>query len=214
MAIIWIVKLKHPLSLAALLGSLSIGGEYHPAEVDASVINRCDGLVMVDTGSSCVHLAPYEIDEAAKDIWPGSYDATVCMLAAACLNYLTLEEFGSGCRETEEELIQLLAAHPFLDYAARYRAYHTRDVCEIQSSHANGEPDDDNDTKGVQNPRVTSGPRIQKIAETLLETPNSLLALQILLYRDKAAAPLQTSGQYIKRRSSPCQSYRRLLALD
>ena len=237
MAIIWIAKLKHPLSLAALLGSLSIGGGYYPAEVDASVLDRCDGLVMVDEGSSCVHLAhfaPYEIDEAAKRIWPGSYNSTVCMLAATCLQYLMLEEFGSGCRETEEELIQLLAARPFLDYAARCWAHHIRDDCNIQSSNAHGEseredsfeaakslgisansgsqdgePDvkklsmndfngdageknvlnDDNDTKGVQDLRLTSGPRIQEIAETFLGTPNSLLALQIYLYRDEAAAP-------------------------
>lgn len=238
MAIIWIAKLKRPLSLAALLESLSIGGGFYPAEVDASVLDRCDGLVMVDEGSSCVHLAhlaPYEIDEAAKEIWLESYSSTVCMLAATCLQYLMLEEFGSGCRETEEELIQLLAARPFLDYAARCWAHHIRDDCDIQSSNAHGESerednfetakssgisensgsqdgepdvkklslndfdgdageknvsnDDNDDTKGVQDLGVTSGPRIQEIAETFLGTPNSLLALQIFLYRDEAAAP-------------------------
>ena len=234
MAIIWIANLKQPLPLAALLESLSVGKGHRPAELDASVVDRCDGLVMVDEGTSCVHLALYEIDETAKEIWPGSYDSTVCMLATTCLNYLMLAEFGSGCLETEEELIQLLAAHPFLNYAARCWAYHTRDACEIQFGHANakperdqklesvmapgteaddssqgGEPDvkvlplndsngnaceedvenDDTDMKGMQNPSMTSGPAIQENAETFLETPNSLLALQILLYRDKAAAP-------------------------
>ena len=232
MAIIWIANLKRPLSLAALLESLSIGGGYQPAEVDTSVIERCDGLVMVDEGNSYVHLAPYEIDETAKGVWPDSYNSTIYMLAATCLDYLMLKEFGSGCQETEEELIQLLAAHPFLDYAARCWAYHRRDVCDIQSSHANGkserdnsfeaakfpgtsansssqndEPDlkmlflndfdgdagkenvpNDNYTKDVQSPNVTSGPGNQEFAETFLETPNSLLALQILLYRDKATA--------------------------
>ena len=234
MAIISIAKLKRPLSLAALLECLSIGGGYQPAEVNTSVIARCDGLVMVDEGNSNVYLAPYEVDEAAKEVWPGSYNSTACMLAPTCLNYLMLGEFGSGCRETEEELIQVLAAQPFLDYAARCWTYHRRDVCEIQSSHANGEPEhnenfevakspgiwanngcqdgepdvkvlslnefdgdvgednvqnNDYNLKGAQNPSVTSGPGIQEIAETFLETPNSLLALQILLYRDKTSAP-------------------------
>ena len=232
-AIIWIAKLKRPLSLAALLESLSIGGEHQPAGVDASVIDWCDGLVMVDEGNSYVHLAPYEIDEAAKDIWSESYNTTVCMLVSTCVNYLMLEEFGRGCLETEEELIRLLAAHPFLDYAARCWAYHRRDVCGTQSSHTNGKPEyDDNfeiarfpgiwankgsqdgkpdtkvlslndfdgdagkkdvqnatDRKNVQNPTVISEPGIQDIAETWFERPNFLLALQILLYRDKAAAP-------------------------
>ena len=214
-AIIWTANLKHPLSLAALLESLNIGSEYQPAEMDASVVDKCDGLVMVDEGNSYVHLAPYEIDEAAKEIWSESYYSTVCMLAATCLNHLMLEEFGSGCRETEEELIQLLAAHPFLDYAARCWAYHRKDVCEIQSSHANGESEhddnfetakspgisaksgageedvqnDDIDMRNVQNPSVASRPGIQEITKTLLEKPNFLLALQIHLYRDKAAAP-------------------------
>ena len=232
MAIIWIAKLKQPLSLAALLESLSIGGGYQPAEVDASVIERCDGLVMVDEGNSYVHLAPYEIDETAKGVWPDSYNSTICTLAATCLEYLMLKEFGSGCRETEEELIQLLAARPFLDYAARCWAYHRRDICDIQSSHANGKPERDNNFEAakfpgtsansssqddepdlemlswtdfdgdagkknvpndnnyttVQSPNVTSGPGIQESAETFLETPNSSLALQILLYKDKATA--------------------------
>ena len=144
-AIIWIAKLKRPISLAALLESLSIDGEHQSAGVDASVIDWCDGLVMVDEGNSFVHLAPYEIDEAAKDVWSQSYDTTVCMLASTCVNYLMLEEFGSGYQETEEDLIRLLAAHPFLDYSARCWAYHRRDVCEIQSSHTNGKPEcDDN----------------------------------------------------------------------
>ena len=233
-AIIWVAKLKQPLSLAALLESLSMVGDNQPVEVDGSVIDRCGGLVMIDEGNSCVHLAPYKIDEAAKEIWPKSYHNTVCMLASTCLDYLMLEEFGGGCRETEELLIRLLAAHPFLDYAARCWAYHRRDICELQSSQANGEPERDNnfnvarfpeiwadngsqegqpdpemlssnnvdddagekdlqdDETGrmrLQNPSVTSGPGIQDITETLLEKPNFLLALQILLYRDKAAAP-------------------------
>lgn len=234
-AIIWLAKLKRPLSLAALLECLSIGGEHQPnGGVDASVIDWCDGLVMVDVGNSYVHLAPYEIDEATQDIWSESYNTTCCMLASTCVNYLMLEEFGHGCRETEEELIRLLAAHPFLDYAARCWAYHRRDICGLQSSHANGEPerddnfkvarfpeisadngsqdgqpdtkvlslsnfdneagendaqDDDIDRKMVQNTSVTSGPAIQDITETLLEKPNFTLALRILLYRDKTAAP-------------------------
>ena len=233
-AIIWIANLKRTLSLAALLESFSIGGEHQPAGVDASVIDWCDGLVMVDEGNSYVHLAPYEIDEAAKHIWSESYNTTVCMLASTCLDYLMFELFGRGCRETEEELIGLLASHPFLDYAARCWAYHRRDVYELQTGHANGEPerddnfkiarfpesladnasqegqpdpkvlslnnldddasekdvqDDDTDGKRVQNPSVTSGSGIQDITETSLEKPNFLLALQILLYRDKAAAP-------------------------
>ena len=232
--IIWVAKLKHPLSLAALLESLSMVGDNEPVEVDGSVIDRCGGLVMIDEGNSYVHLAPYKIDEAAKEIWPKSYHNTVCMLASTCLDYLMLEEFGGGCRETEEELIRLLAAHPFLDYAARCWAYHRRDICEFQSSQANGKPernnnfnlarfpeiwaddgfqegqpdpkvlfsnnvdddagekdlqDDDTGRMRLQNPSVTSGPGIQDITETLLEKPNFLLALQILLYRDKAAAP-------------------------
>ena len=233
-AIIWVAKLKHPLSLAALLESLSMVGDNEPVEVDGSVIDWCGGLVMIDEGNSYVHLAPYKIDEAAKEIWPKSYHNTVCMLASTCLDYHTLEEFGGGCRETEEELIRLLAAHPFLDYAARCWAYHRRDICELQSSQANGKPernnnfnlarfpeiwaddgfqegepdpkvlfsnnvdddagekdlqDDDTGRMRLQNPSVTSGPGIQDITETLLEKPNFLLALQILLYRDKAAAP-------------------------
>ena len=233
-AIIWIAKLKRPLSLAALLESLGIGGEHQSTgAVDASVIDWCDGLVMVDEGNSYVHLAPYETDEAAEDIWSESYNTTVCMLASTCVNCLMLEEFRHGCRETEEELIRLLAAHPFLDYAARCWAYHRRDNLEIQPSRAksksecdeefevarspgiqanngsqDGEPntkalpvnnldddagekdvqDDDTDRKRMQNPGVTSGPGIQDITETLLEKPNFLPALQILLYRDKAAA--------------------------
>ncbi|KAK0511487.1 hypothetical protein JMJ35_006060 [Cladonia borealis] len=234
-AMTWIAELKRPLSLAALLESLSIGGEHQPVGVDASVIDWCDGLVMVDEGNSYVHLAPYEIDEAAKDIWSESYNTTVRMLASNCVNYLMLEEeFGRGCRETEEEMIRLLAANPFLDYAARCWAYHRRDICEFRSSHTNGEAelddnfklarfseigadngfqdgqpdakvlplsnfdddagekdvqDDNTEKKRVQNLNVTSGPGIQDITETMLEKPNFLLALQILLYRDNAAAP-------------------------
>ena len=232
-AIIWVAKLKYPLSLATLLESLGMVGEYQPVEVDASVIDWCDGLVMVDEGNSYVHLAPYKIDEEAKIVWRGSYDTTIRMLASTCLNYILLGKFGHGCRETEEELIRLLAAHPFLKYAARCSAYHRIDVCGIQSSYANSEPerdenfkvasfseiwadngsqdgqpdtkmvslndlndaggkdvqDGDTDRKRVQNPSVTSEPGYQDITETLLEKPNFLLALQIHLYRDQAAAP-------------------------
>ena len=215
------------LSLAALLASLSIGGEHQPVGVDASVIDWCDGLVMVDEGNSYVHLAPYEIDGAAKHIWSESYDTTVCMLASTCVNYLMLEEFGCGCQEYEEDLIRRLAAHPFLDYAARCWAHHRRDVCELQSGQRTGEPEcnenfeiarcpeiqpnngsrdgephtkvlsvndldgdagekyvRDDDTAGI-----TYRPGIQDITETMLEKPNFLLALQILLYKDEIAAP-------------------------
>ena len=233
-AITWIAKLKHPLSLAALLESLSIGGEHQPVGVDASVIEWCDGLVKVDEGNSYVHLASHEIDEAAKDIWSKSYNTTVSMLASTCVDYVLLEEFGCGCRETEEELIQLLAVYPFLDYAARCWAHHRRDVCKIQSSDADGESEcDDNvkitsspeilagngpqdgqpdtrvlslsnfdgdagekdvhddytDRKRVASPNMSSGPGTQDITETMLEKPNFLLVLQVLLYKDKIAAP-------------------------
>ena len=219
----------------ALLESLSIGGEHQPVGVDTSVIDWCDRFIIVNKGNSYVHLAPYEIDDAAKAVWSESYNTTVYMLASTYMNYLMLEEFGSGCRETEEELIQLLAAHPFLDYTARCWAYHRRDVCELQSRHANNQAerndnfkvarfpelwadngsqagqsdtkvnslnnfdgdagekdakDDYTDRKSVASRNMTSGPGIQDITETMLEKPNFLLALQILLYRDDAATPL------------------------
>ena len=47
----------------------------------------------------------------------------------------------------------------------------------------------DTDRNSVQNSSVTSGLGIQDITETWFERPNFLLALQILLYRDKTAAP-------------------------
>ena len=46
--------------------------------------------------------------------------------------------------------------------------------------------------------RLTSRPGIEEMAETFLETPNSLLALQILLYTDKATAPFANQGNVHK----------------
>lgn len=232
-AIIWLTTLKRPLSLAALVESLNMVIDSHSEKVDDSVLDWCDELAVMDEGNSCVHLAHNAIDEVAKDLWANSYHAEMFKLVLACMKYLLLQEFERGCCETEEELIQLLEAHPFLDYAARTWAHHRRDACDFPSDHTtmvskdrdtneiassqviydekgfqDGEPivkanpsdhdgdtnhnnvdGDDVDKKSAHTSVVESRSDGQNIATRLLETPNIRLALQVLLYRDKAAVP-------------------------
>lgn len=170
-AMIWLTNLKQPLSLAALVESLKLMGEFHSQEVD-KVIDWCRGLAVVDEGNSYVHLAPYDVNEVVRDLWAESYDTAVFKFASTCVNYLLLEKFGCGYCDTEERLIRLLEMHPFLFYAARSWAHHGRDAYNLQFSRTNAESNDDNtveiaiSTNSYADKDTRVGESIKKAAST------------------------------------------------
>jgi ankyrin repeat protein len=201
--LIWLANMKRPLSLTELCHSLAVQNR-NPPELDKDLIagegttvDCCEGLAIFDRGSSLVQLAPYNIKDIAKRCLPDLYNEEVSALAIACLNYLLLPEFETGPCKTEEDLVNLLREYPFLDYAARWWAYHVRDAQDVyfqsdntHKKYAQGSSDRNSlksdEVQGSDKHNEDDCNPTTNLTYLFGKFQNIFLAMQVYLYKDCA----------------------------
>jgi Ankyrin repeats (3 copies) len=128
----WIVHATRPLSTEELRHALAV--EPDTSNLDMTnlcpvkeIVSSCAGLVTIDQDSDIVQLVHYTTQEyfqrrRSQSLWQ---DVPRDIIAKSCLTYLSFDVFAEGyCRS--ETLETRLQQNPFLDYAAKNWAYHSR----------------------------------------------------------------------------------------
>ncbi|KAK4191238.1 hypothetical protein QBC35DRAFT_538128 [Podospora australis] len=132
----WIVFARRPLTLLELQHALAVSPgdpSLNPEKVPATdgIISACEGLVTVENGSGIVrlmHPTAQEYFEKHQDSW---FPGAEARITAACLAYLSFDEFESGFCRNDADLEQRLRLHPFYHYAARNWGYHAGKVSSL-----------------------------------------------------------------------------------
>jgi hypothetical protein len=91
----------------------------------SDVVECCRSLVQYDMITGLVHLSHYTVQQFLILDIPKQL-LSVSEIAKSCLNYLSLDDFGSGPCIEENSLTKRLAAYEFSDYVVRYWSFHCR----------------------------------------------------------------------------------------
>ena len=131
--LMWIFFARRPLLVTELSEALairprdsSLNAKYRPSQ--KLMVDCCQGLVVVDEGSSVFRLVHYSVqeylDEHQDQIFPTG-DQTI---AEMLTTYLLFETFALGCREDESEILRLISDNILVKYAVRHWGDHVRDA--------------------------------------------------------------------------------------
>jgi len=137
-ALRWIVNAERPLHVTELQIALAIGEGEPKSELDEDdfievhdIIEQCASLVIVDEQTETVRLVHYTVQEYLAGV-SSIRDGAHTMIAKACLNYLSLDDFRTGPCNSQQSLNSVLERHSFLDYACRHWGNHCRTSFETE----------------------------------------------------------------------------------
>ena len=101
-----------------------------------AIVDCCMGLIAVDSVTSTVTLAPYDIGQYMRQNWDKIFkDAlTKAKVARWCVAYLSLDVFSNGPHREVNDLRRCLHQYAFLDYASRHWGHHAREALSPPSS--------------------------------------------------------------------------------
>lgn len=131
----WISYALRPLTVVELPQALSI----QPGDIDLNeeglhdeelIISVCLGLVTVDRESNNIRLMHYTTQEYFERTRQEEFLDAPRAIAKTCLTYLMFDVFNETCCQSIEDLAMRLEKYPFLRYASRYWANHTREVTD------------------------------------------------------------------------------------
>ncbi|KAL8715136.1 MAG: hypothetical protein Q9220_001093 [cf. Caloplaca sp. 1 TL-2023] len=130
-SLLWLVYARRPLqfeelsdALAIKSGLTSVNPRYRPSQ--KTIVDCCHGLVNVDKESQTIRLVHYSVQQYLVDSKERFFPQGESEVARLCIIYQMLSPFDSGCRQTEDEIIDLLHDYPFLAYAAREWGFHVQ----------------------------------------------------------------------------------------
>ncbi|KAL8949723.1 MAG: hypothetical protein Q9222_004199 [Ikaeria aurantiellina] len=130
-SLLWLSHVRRPLqvdelsdALAIRSGLTSVNPRYRPSQ--KTIIDCCHGLVNVDKESQTIRLVHYSVQQYLVDRKERFFPLGESEVARSCIIYQMLSPFDSECRQTENEIIDLLNDCPFIAYAAREWGYHAQ----------------------------------------------------------------------------------------
>ncbi|PTB65133.1 hypothetical protein BBK36DRAFT_1169900 [Trichoderma citrinoviride] len=128
----WVIHARRALSLAELQHAVAVEPgkpELNCKFIPSSDVIRtiCAGLITIDNESNAVRLVHHttqEYFEKAREMWSLNDQS---IIATACIAYLSLSTFESGCCPTDAAYASRLQENPLYMYAARHWGHH---ICE------------------------------------------------------------------------------------
>ena len=131
--LMWIFFARRPLLVTELSEALairprdsSLNAKYRPSQ--KLMVDCCQGLVVVDEGSSVFRLVHYSVQEYLHEHQDQIFPTGDQTIAEMLTTYLLFETFALGCREDESEILRLISDNILVKYAVRHWGDHVRDA--------------------------------------------------------------------------------------
>ncbi|KAI1264745.1 hypothetical protein F5Y18DRAFT_78006 [Xylariaceae sp. FL1019] len=134
-ALMWASHAKRPLTSQELIEVLAVrpnqtkaNRKYQPTV--RMMLECCQGLLVVDTGTQIVRPAHYSIQEYLTKQTRSLFPDSMRQMASTCLQYLKFSDFAEGPWKLGEDIEHQINTWHFLRYASRYWDKHVQPVEE------------------------------------------------------------------------------------